>query len=92
MRWYTLGDLYSFIPQHDEDTSAFRSQGVLYRDFDVLKRNVRCARCRRVGRLDGFRLNTLSSLDKNDGEAVFGLAANGETTPRYKHRRTLYNK
>ena len=76
------------VPQNDEDSSAFRSQRVFNRNLNVLERNVRCASCWGVRRLNRLRLYTLPSLDKNDSEAIVSLAAHGETIGNRKHGRS----
>lgn len=59
-----------YVPQHDEDSAALSSEGVLHGDLNIVERDECCACGGGIGRLDRFRLNAFLAFDEDDGETV----------------------
>src|SRR5258707_13886152 len=66
------------VAQHNEYPSIFRSKHILYRDFYIIECDECCTCCRRISRLDRFRLDAFLAFDKKDGETLASIACNGE--------------
>lgn len=70
------------LPEHNEDSSSLRPKGIPNGHFYVVKHDIRCSSRRGIARLDRRRLDTFSAFNKDDSEAFFSFAPNGEVVSK----------
>ena len=71
------------VAQNDLDTLVLLAQHVLGGDLDVVECDKGCTSCCRVRGLDLLGLNTLTTLDKEDTQALVGSGTCNEVIAPY---------
>lgn len=66
------------VAQHNQETLILFAEHIARRDLDIIECDVSSAGRRRVGGLDSLGGYALAAFHEENGEALLGLARNGE--------------